>query len=255
MAYKNAEIKFKVVDPDYSGLKVLELSYGECRNVYGQKQVYTMDILLPEQNEGRSYPIVYFLHGGGFTEPCDRKQTYISLFAQELCRQGYAVIAADYPVCKTGEDLDRLGEPFVCSTAAKAIWESVRFCRENKETYSLDTENIFMMGGSAGSMVSFYVVNLHPEAFRGLINLWGIPDPLPNVEKFPPVLSVHGDQDELVPYAREDTLDQELTKANVPHELITLPGCGHTPVRQRENYLPQMLSFLRRNTKGPAHEN
>jgi len=255
MAYKNAEIQFKAVAPDYSGLKVLELPYGECLNVYGEKQVYTMDILLPDEDEGRVYPMVYFLHGGGLTEPCNRKQAYISLFAQELCRQGYAVIAADYPVCRTEEDLDRLGEPLVCTAAAKAIWESVRFCRENKETYSLDTENIFMMGGSAGSMVSFYTVNLHPETFRGMINLWGIPDPLPGVEKFPPVLSVHGDQDELVPYTRETVLDRELTKANVPHELITLPGCGHTPVRQREKYLPQMLLFLGRNRKGSDHEN
>jgi acetyl esterase/lipase len=43
----------------------------------------------------------------------------------------------------------------------------------------------------------------------------------------PPVISIHGDADPLVPYAHSVRLQDALAKANVPHELITIAGGGH----------------------------
>lgn len=43
----------------------------------------------------------------------------------------------------------------------------------------------------------------------------------------PPVLTLHGDQDKLVPVAQAKKLDEAMTKANVPHELMVLEGQGH----------------------------
>jgi acetyl esterase/lipase len=43
----------------------------------------------------------------------------------------------------------------------------------------------------------------------------------------PPILTIHGDADRTVPYPEAVRLHQELTKANVPNQLITVPGGGH----------------------------
>ncbi len=52
--------------------------------------------------------------------------------------------------------------------------------------------------------------------------------PLTYVRKgLPPVFSVQGDHDELVPYSHSVRLHEALTRAGVPNELLTIPGGKH----------------------------
>ncbi len=57
----------------------------------------------------------------------------------------------------------------------------------------------------------------------------------------PPFLIVHGDQDPLVPPQQSQILQEALEKANVPAELIIVPGGGHGPFRE-----PEQLEQVRR---------
>jgi len=43
----------------------------------------------------------------------------------------------------------------------------------------------------------------------------------------PPVLSIQGDHDPIVPYSHSVRLHQALAKAGVPQQLLTMKGCGH----------------------------
>ena len=43
----------------------------------------------------------------------------------------------------------------------------------------------------------------------------------------PPVISIHGDADPLVPYTHSVRLQEALQRAGVAHELVTVPGGGH----------------------------
>jgi acetyl esterase/lipase len=43
----------------------------------------------------------------------------------------------------------------------------------------------------------------------------------------PPILSIHGDADPVVPYEQSTRLHQALTAAGVPNELVTIKGGGH----------------------------
>jgi acetyl esterase/lipase len=52
----------------------------------------------------------------------------------------------------------------------------------------------------------------------------------------PPVLSIQGDRDPIVPYSHSVRLHQALAKAGVPEQLLTLKGCGHGGF-PREMYL------------------
>ena len=52
--------------------------------------------------------------------------------------------------------------------------------------------------------------------------------PIRNVTgAYPPTLLIHGDRDTDVPYAQSVMMAETLARANVPHELITVPGGGH----------------------------
>ena len=43
----------------------------------------------------------------------------------------------------------------------------------------------------------------------------------------PPILTIHGDSDQLVPYQEAVRLHEALSKANVPNQLLTIPGGKH----------------------------
>ncbi len=43
----------------------------------------------------------------------------------------------------------------------------------------------------------------------------------------PPIISIHGDADPLVPYQHSVKLQDALARAGVPHELVTIAGGGH----------------------------
>jgi acetyl esterase/lipase len=43
----------------------------------------------------------------------------------------------------------------------------------------------------------------------------------------PPIISIHGDADPVVPYSHAVRLHESLDRASVPNELVTVPGGGH----------------------------
>lgn len=50
----------------------------------------------------------------------------------------------------------------------------------------------------------------------------------------PPILSIQGDQDPIVPYTQNVRLRDALTKAGVSNELLTIPGGGHGNFKPEE---------------------
>ena len=74
--------------------------------------------------------------------------------------------------------------------------------------------------------------------------------PLNYVRKgLPPILSIHGDADRVVPYQHGVRLHEALNKVGVVNQLITIPGGGHgnfTP-EQRTMIYSTIHQFLRKN--------
>jgi dipeptidyl aminopeptidase/acylaminoacyl peptidase len=59
-------------------------------------------------------------------------------------------------------------------------------------------------------------------------------------------MTIHGDNDRVVPYAHATRLHEALTKAGASHELLTIPGGGHggfTP-EQRSQIYTAVRAFL-----------
>lgn len=63
----------------------------------------------------------------------------------------------------------------------------------------------------------------------------------------PPILSVHGDKDPVVPYEHSVRLHKALTAAGVPNELVTIQGGGHGQFNeQQDTYAYEKIhAFLR----------
>jgi len=65
----------------------------------------------------------------------------------------------------------------------------------------------------------------------------------------PPVLTIHGDKDTLVPYAHAQKLHAALTRAGVRNQLLTIPGGGHGGFSrdQTREIMATIRAFLRTN--------
>jgi dipeptidyl aminopeptidase/acylaminoacyl peptidase len=65
----------------------------------------------------------------------------------------------------------------------------------------------------------------------------------------PPILSIQGDADPIVPYAQNVRLRDALNKSGVANELVTVPGGGHGNFKAEERtkiYL-KIREFLAKN--------
>lgn len=244
---KNPEAQYRRYRPDYSGMTLRELTFCTMPDLFGRPVELLTDLITASEETPKGpLPVVIFVHGGGFIEPNDKRQAYISLFARQLTAAGYAVLSPDYPQYEDQEQLDACGEPLkAMRTAGQAVHHLYEFVMREGPALGLDTGRIALMGGSAGSMAGFYAIADHPQdRYRMFANLWGVPVPLPSLTGFPPVLSVHGTADPLVPFDLEDPLQQELQRLDIPHSLISLDGAGHTPLGQMSTFLPPILHLL-----------
>lgn len=246
MRFQAPESQFRRYPPDYTGMRVEEPVFAAMTDPYGRSRDYRMDILSPLDAGPDPRPVICFVHGGGFLQPCDRKQAYISYFAQKLLPAGYTLAVPDYPLFQDPADLDAAGDEYAQSFyAAEGIHRAAAWLRANGDTFRLDTGKMILMGGSAGAIGAFRALAEEPDAFALLVNLWGAPERVPDVRAFPPVCSVHGTADALVPYRREAPLQQALAGAGVPYRLFTIQGAGHTPIPQALELLPEILAFIR----------
>ncbi len=68
----------------------------------------------------------------------------------------------------------------------------------------------------------------------------------------PPVITIHGDNDALVPYAQSVRLHRALAGVGVPNRLVTVPGAGHGGFNYEQNQQAwaAIREFLRKNVKG-----
>lgn len=68
----------------------------------------------------------------------------------------------------------------------------------------------------------------------------------------PPTISIHGDNDQTVPYAHSVRLQEALAKAGVAHELITIPGGGHGnfPLPEWQRAYAAVQVFLTKHLAG-----
>lgn len=208
-----------------------DLKYGQNITQGGVNQDLLMDIYEPEGDNEVNRPLVILIHGGGFV---GGDKDSFSTLATFLARSGYVAASISYRLI----DVERTP-----STLFQGIMEAVfdakaavRFFRkdaQNANTYRIDSNNIFVGGGSAGGFTALHYayissdaeiqtlggngllnfVNAHgglegdsgnegfSSAIKGVLNISGavINTDILNANE-PILLSIHAQDDQVVPF-------------------------------------------------------
>ncbi len=101
---------------------------------FGDRGVY-LDVFAPKGNG--DYPGVVLVHGGGWVQ--GKRQGFQNL-AVKLAEKGYVVANIDY----------RLATEALFPAAVLDTKAAIRWLRKHEDTYQVDPDNIFGIGGSAG---------------------------------------------------------------------------------------------------------
>lgn len=229
----------------YEGMRVEEYTFCQLENYHGEMQDYKLDVVtLPETAEVPR-PVVIFVHGGGFVQPHNKRQGYIPVFAKALTKAGYAVVSPDYPIFDSSEHRATWNETLGADRAAEAVHLAYEYVKENAVKFNFDPDRIAVMGGSAGGMTCFYLLEFFNDEFKFFGNCWGAPwHRVPDVTKFPPTVSIHGTADKAVSYELEAPIQEGFEKAGIPHKLITLENAPHTPMKHFAEFIPTVLEWL-----------
>jgi predicted esterase len=200
------------------------IQYCESVNIKDESEKLYLDIYSPNNDTLKRRPLVIFVHGGGFVDG-DKAKGYPLLFCGGLAKRGYVSSSINYRlgIEKPKNDTSYFEAMYRGVQDAKA---SVRFFRKNAEKYGIDTSQIFIMGGSAGSKVAMHLAYLDQnevpnyintsklgpiegksgnEGFsskvKGVVNCWGALIDYRWIKSGDvPIFSVHGTVDKIVPF-------------------------------------------------------
>ena len=96
------------------------------------------------------------------------------------------------------------------------------------------TDVVDLMQGPPGTSGNFTEAWLGSRSDRGEVA--ARVSPLTYVRQgIPPILTIHGDEDSIVPHAHAVRLHEALDRAGVPNRLLTIEGGGHGGFSLEEN--------------------
>ena len=221
-----------------------------------------LDLYAPVDENGNTrienQPAVLLIHGGAFILG-SKNLPHMEAWATELTKNGYVVANINYRLLLT--------EPKISNTAllnylasadptaalpAQAPAESIAALRiglgaaiEDANAaltwltdQGVNPTSIAIAGESAGAITALHLaylndtLNLNPVTPAAIINLYGAMSKPTNggteiTPGEPPLWTLHGTNDIVVPYAAAEYLDEQTRNANIPHALHTATGKAH----------------------------
>ncbi|HNP22565.1 MAG TPA: alpha/beta hydrolase [Panacibacter sp.] len=209
---------------------ITDVVYGNNNDWKGNSTSLTMDIYSPPvMQEGKKYPLVLFIHGGGYLTG-DKKSA--SDKCSILADSGFIAVSIDYRLGWDKGTGQCNGNTYELENAGyRAIQDAnaaLRFLVSEADKYSIDTNWIFLSGSSAGAITAICATYLddnnikayYPASANALGSLvsasnnltnkysikgissisGGIPDTnLIRTGKVVPAILFHGALDETVP--------------------------------------------------------
>ena len=106
------------------------------------------------------------------------------------------------------------------------------FITHELEEADLPSERLLIIGFSQGTMMALHVGLRRPEPVAGIVGISGMlvaPERLQTeIRSRPPVLLIHGTDDDVVPFGSMELASTALTSSGVPVEAHVSPGVGHS---------------------------
>jgi predicted esterase len=232
-----------------------DIVYGNNDRLNGDNIDLELDVYEPTGDTETERPLIIFMHGGTFIAG-SKTGDDVKPMAEMFARKGYVTASINYRLGMdnllsfSGPSAGDAAEAvFRATQDARA---AVRFFRksvaEDGNPYGIDTDHIYLVGASAGGFMALHLAYLTEESdipaiidqnkpgmaggiegesgnagysseVTAIVNLAGA---LADVEWMTsdkvPVLSMHGDQDETVPY------DTDWISVSVFTEIIMVDG-------------------------------
>ena len=280
----------------FSGVQLTSnIEYGEniTEDIFGSEYTQTLylDVYEPAGDDLTERPLIIFMYGGAFVTG-----SKTSSVMQELCtryaRMGYVTSAIDYRLTPT---LVWNGSVENAYTAViKAIHDlkaAIRYFRMNDllyDDFGIDTSRIYAGGSSAGAITAVNGAYLNEESeipelvvefvnesggleglsgnpgyssnFYGIVNLCGAIGESDWIEiNDIPIVSVHGDEDTVVPYADDLVtlfgINLQVYGSYIIHQtmidlgnqsaLYTFEGEDHTPYGNSDANMDITIDFTK----------
>jgi len=235
-----------------------------------------LDFYRPARSE-RPLPVVIFAHGGAFHEG-SKSEERSRLLSELMAGAGLAVLSIDYALSESSSGAGRWSAwPRNLLDVAAAV----AFVRKSGEEMGLDRERIILSGASAGATLALLAAFGCAEAqgaaetarhIRAVVNFYGRVDwqrytvadkqpesqedvlaasPVHWIERAnggPPILTLHGCDDAVVPVEQARMLDDCLRACGISHDLHELKGLPHafSLPPDRERIAGPLLGFLSR---------
>jgi acetyl esterase/lipase len=226
---------------------------------YGPYPENVVDILEPRWGGARPRPAVLVFHGGGWLSG-DRCETHYRI-CRRFVKMGFVVANAEY----------RLGSipPALQDAAAALSW-----FRTQTQQYAIDPRRIVITGVSAGAQLALLaafrsdvppaaVINFYgPSDLNALLERSAIRQAIPGSDPevtarqmspltyvrpgLPPVFSVHGTADELIPSAQTAALTRAIQASGGEASAFFVDGGGHgLSIPQEDAAFEAVAQFLR----------
>lgn len=247
----------------------------EANLSYSQYPETVADVFTPAGQGAEKRPGVIVIHGGGWVG--GTKEAMYDSYVRRYLEKGFVVANVEYRLAKAAK------APAAVEDALKAA----NWFIDNASKWNVDRKRIVVTGGSAGGHLALMVGLANKSASLGkpvkvaaVVNFYGITDvadqlsgtnmrqyavtwvpdepgridlarrvsPLTYVRKdVPPVLTIHGDADQTVPYEHGIQITKSLVDAGARAEMISVPQGRHGfPVAKLDELYPQIFAFLTR---------
>lgn len=239
---------------DYDDLIQKDISY---KNINGES--LKLDILYPEVKLTENYPVVIYIHGGGFIRG-DKDEIYdLKPLVDEWHKNGWVVISINYRL---------LYGDTIFPDNYKDVQDAIDWVIKNQKKYNFDIERISTVGHSAGGTLALLSGLNHDRVdcivsmsgptklygkdtfeFRKKImsvinkndfdeNVMKEASPISYLKKdSPPIMLLHGTKDNFVPFQQSELFYERAQGIGAESKLITIEGSGHV---LEFSYMPRM---------------
>ncbi len=181
----------------------MEVTYGIATSFEGKQDTLKLDISYPENDTppqcGR--PLMVIVHGGAWIGG-DKNQGYPTNFREDFAKRGYVTASINYRLGVINTNLEvncnvssLFDVPWNClNTTDSSEWYranyrgiqdvhgAIRFLSNQKSTYQIDPNNVFVVGESAGGFIAMGVgfIDDTSEVINSLVGSY-VDAPTPNM--------------------------------------------------------------------------
>lgn len=242
---------------------------------------YNLDVYEPDGDTIEKRPCIVYAHGGAFLIG-DKRIVPVDQYCYEMAKRGFVVFSIDYRKC-----FNTVSTPSIERAVYRAVQDmnaAIRWVKAKADTFGVDTNLIFAGGNSAGSIMAIFSTygdeyeraaipstynnpdlgcmdcsgNYYPgpSKAKAVLNYWGATLDTNIIEAGdPPMLSMHGNADNAVPYENgvpfsypafppvhgSLEITARLNHLGITNQLYVFEGMGHEPWLTDPNQLDTIV--------------